>query len=174
LEIDIILDKFTPCLENIETGELISTSYSKAGHGELKGLKRQGWNFNWTSKSLKNCEVYKLTIENDRNIQGLIAIEDIKRDKAVYIRIVESAPHNFGKNKRYNGVGGHLFAIAAKRSTELGYDGFLYMDAKNIDLVRHYQKILGAKFLGMYHDYRMYVDEEAVQKLLKKYTLLEE
>ena len=92
---------------------------------------------------------------------------------AVYVNIAESAPHNIGRDKRYNGVGGHLFAIAARISYEKGYGGFIFMDAKNVELVKHYSKALGAVLIGRPHPYRMFVDEENAVKLLNKYTFEE-
>lgn len=168
---NLIIDKFTPCLENTETGELVPTVYERANKNDLLQLK--GWNFNWLAKELENAEIYKLCVANDKNIQGLVAVTDFQRDKAVYVNIAESAPHNLGKNKKFNGVGGHLFAIAAKISLEKGYGGFLFMDAKNTELVKHYSKTLNAVLLGRPHPYRMLVDEENAIKLLKKYTFEE-
>ena len=67
-----------------------------------------------------------------------------------------------------------MFAIAANESMKKGYGGFVFMDAKNEDLVRHYQEALGATFLGMPHPYRMFIDEESAQKLLQTYTMYKE
>jgi len=121
---DISIDTFSPCLENSRTGEIVETFFSKADSAELKGLQKRGWKFNWASKQLNNCEIYKLTVKNDKQIQGLVAIQDFPKDRAIYVNIAESAPHNMGKSKQYNGVGGHLFAVAAKRSMELGMTDF--------------------------------------------------
>lgn len=167
--LEIIIDKFTPCLEDAKTGNILETIYSLASKSELENLK--GWKFNWLSDDLKNAEIYKLQIKGYPDIQGLVALTRFERDKAVYVDIAESAPHNFGENKKYNGVGGHLFAIAAHRSKELGYGGFVFMDAKNKDLVEHYRNTLSATLLGMPHPYRMYIDEDAADTLLKIYTL---
>ena len=169
---DIRIDKFTPCLEERATGKIVDTSYSLASKKELSKLK--GWNFNWTASDLKDAEIYKLTLTDNEEIQGLVAITKFERDKAIYVNIAESAPHNLGRQKRYNGVGGHLFAIAAKKSMDFGYGGFVFMDAKNTDLVKHYQKVLGAALLGMPHQYRMIIDEESAAMLLNNYTLKEE
>jgi len=171
---DVSIDIFSPCLENAKTGEIVDTFYSKADKKELTGLQKKGWNFNWTSKDLKNAEIYKIKIKNDNRIQGLIAIQDDPKNSAIYVHIAESAPFNLGKSKQYKGVGGHLFAIAVKRSIDLGYDGFVYMDAKNLKLVKHYEKTLGATFIGQPRPYRMAIKEYAVKKSLEKYTLKEE
>ena len=170
---DVPIDTFTPCLENAKTGEIFETFFTKAEKRDLAKLRNKGWNFDWESSQLNNSEIYKLMIKNNGQIQGLVAVRDFPRDNAVYVDIAESAPHNMGKAKIYNGVGGHLFAVAAKRSMDLGYGGFLFMDAKNMKLVEHYRNTLGAVFIGMPHKYRMAIDENTAQKLILKYTLQE-
>lgn len=164
------IDRFTPCLVEISSGEIVDTQYSLA---TTEDLKINGWNFNWSDSDLRNSEVYKLTLKGDNKIQGLVALNDFKKDNAVYVKLAESAPHNIGKNKKYDGVGGHLFAIAIKKSIERGYGGFIFMDAKNIELVEHYHKILGAVHIGGVHPYRMYIDENKAQEILDYYTLEE-
>jgi len=172
MEIDILIDKFTPCLERISTGELLPTTFSLAKDKELIGLKRKGWNFNWNDETLKNSIIYKLTLKDDNVIQGLIAVEINPKDYAIYARLVESAPNNIGKTKEYIGVGGHLFAIAVKLSFALGFDGFVYMDAKNPQLVKHYAETLGAvPIRTRVHDYRMAIVEKNAKQILEKYTL---
>ena len=165
----IEIDTFTPCLENVKTGEIIPTSFSEANRTELAALR--GWNFNWLHPNLRNATIYKLTTRIDDTIQGLIALTEYPRDIAVYINIAESAPQNLGKNKHYFGVGGHLFAIAAKQSMEWGYGGFLYLDAKNMKLVNHYKKALGAIHVGGVHPFRMVIDEDAAIRLIQIYSL---
>ena len=165
---NIEIDKLTPCLEKISTGKIVNTIYSKALENELNSLI--GWNFKWSEISKNKFEIFKLNAENDDRIQGLIAIANAAADKAVYVKIAESAPHNLGDNKEYLGVGGHLFAIAVTRSFELGYGGFIYMDAKNLKLVKHYSKVLGASFIGSPHPFRMAVDEQAAARLIEYYN----
>ena len=109
---------------------------------ELESISKKGWKFNWLDETLTDCEIYKLCLSDNDTIQGLVALTDFKRDKAVYVNIAESAPHNLGKHKKFNGVGGHLFAIACQTSVNKGYGGFVFMDAKNSELVEHYKNAL--------------------------------
>ncbi len=164
----IEIDKLTPCLERVSDSQIVDTSFSVVEKSELSGLKN--WLFNWNAPDLKDCEIFKLSVEGDERIQGLVALHIMKRDRAVYVKIAESAPHNKGKNKEFVGVGGHLFAIAVQRSYELGFDGFAYLDAKNVELVKHYAKTLGAILIGHPHPYRMIIDEEAAYKLKQVYN----
>ena len=165
---NIEIDKFTPCLEKTATGEFVKTSFAPASVSDLNNLN---WKFNWNDIDLSYAKIFKLLADGDNRIQGLIALSDFPKDRAIYVNIAESAPHNMGSKKEYYGVGGHLFAIAAFYSYKSGYGGFVFMDAKNMELVEHYKNALGAKLLGIPHPYRMFIDEDAAQKLLEKYTL---
>lgn len=171
MDVDIEIDQFTPCLLDAKTGKLVDTAFTPAAGAELRKVK--GWGFDWTDKALDQDEIYKLTLAGSDEIQGLVALRKMDRDRAFYVHIAESAPHNLGPEKRFSGVGGHLFAIAAHKSMEAGYGGYFFMDAKNLELVKHYQKTLGAMWLGIPHEYRMIVDEEAAARLLEIYTFEE-
>ena len=169
--VDIAIDRFTPCLFDTRTGDLVETFYSLASPNDLKGLKAQGWLFNWLGKDLKDSEIYKLTLKGDSEIQGLVAMESRSDAFAYHVSLAESAPHNRGNSKVFDGVGGHLFAIAAQKSMDAGYGGFIFFEAKNRELVNHYAEKFGAVWLGRPHEYSMIIDEEAAQNLLENYTL---
>ena len=169
--LDIEIDEFTPCLRDTQTGEIVDTSFSRATVDEITGLKKKGWAFNWRHPSLKGTEIYKLTLRGSSEIQGLIALEPWARDMAYHISLAESAPQNRGIGKLFEGVGGHLFAIAAKKSYDAGYGGFVFFEAKNIKLVEYYSEKFGAMLIGRPHEYSMIIDEAAAVKLLNSYTL---
>ena len=119
---------------------------------------------------MNHSNIYKLQLKDDDMIQGLVSAEVIRG--AVYVRLVESAPHNLGKSKKYDGVGGHLFAIAVKLSYSMGFGGYVFFDTKNEELVKHYSEKLGAnRVLTRIHEYRMEIDEYNAVKLLENYTL---
>lgn len=169
MKIDMLIDKLTPCLEDSD-GNIYKTVFSLATKKDLTGLSAKGWHFNWNDDDLRLTNIYKLLVDGDDTIQGLVSAE-VGRG-AVYVHLVESAPHNIGENKIYAGVGGHLFAIAAKLSDAMGFDGYLYFEAKNLELVEHYIKTLGAnRVLTRFHEYRMELSEENAQRIIEKYEL---
>ena len=171
MHIEIEIDRFTPCLLDRDTGQLVDTDYRLVSKAELAQTKKQGWLFNWTHKSLSGSDVYKLCVKGSGEIQGLVAVEDVAKNSAFHVSLAESAPWNKGDEKRFEGVGGHLFAIAAQKSLEAGYGGFIYFEAKNRDLVEHYREKFGAQLIRMRHKYSMIIDEESAQALLDAYTL---
>ena len=52
---NLYIDKFTPCLEDTKTGELVPTFFEKATKKELTELK--DWNFNWLDDDLKGADI---------------------------------------------------------------------------------------------------------------------
>ncbi|MCL2628345.1 MAG: hypothetical protein FWD44_06600 [Oscillospiraceae bacterium] len=170
MSIDVIIDKLTPCLEEVSTGDIYQTTFSTTEIEELDDLQAKGWNFDWTDNELSRYNIYKLQLKDDDIIQGLVAAEVVRG--AVHIRLTESAPHNIGKDKKYIGVGGHLFAIAIKLSNAMGFNGYVFFDAKNMKLVDHYTESFGANRIPTrVHIYRMEINEINAQELLEKYTL---
>jgi hypothetical protein len=170
MKIEIQIDKLTPCLVELATGDIKQTTFSVAAKSEVQNLRDSGWLFDWTSEELSKSIIYKLQLKDDNVIQGLVAVESYTG--AIYVRLAESAPHNQPHNKKYDGVGGHLFAIAIKLSLAMGFGGFIFFEAKNQKLADHYTEKFGANHLKIrYHDFRMEIDGQAAQNIIDNYTL---
>jgi len=140
MQIDIEIDKFTPCLIEHKTGKELTTRYYHIKEDDVKNLK---WLFNWTALFENGYEVMALSLKDSQEFEGLVAYQVQPENNSVYVALVESAPHNKEPNKKYDGVGGHLFAIAVKKSFDLGYEGHIYFQAKT-ELVDYYAKVFNA------------------------------
>jgi hypothetical protein len=163
------IDKFVAYLED-RAGNILPTESVRLSASELKGFnKRNGWYINWRTEA-KTMEVYGLRLAGGTEIQGLISLVNDPESSAVKLGWVAAAPWNQGKlgEKKYIGVGGHMFAIAAQRSVDLGYNGYMWGMAKNQRLLKHYIDSLGARRIG--NSYRISINEKAAETLLKKYT----
>lgn len=171
--IDIWIDEIVPCLKNTETGETEETVVFRIeSRSYLRNFRQDnGWRINW-ARLPKDIEIYALATSSDNEIQGLIGIRNDATAKAAYLYWACTAPHNnihdFGKQK-YSGVGGHLFAIAADKSVQWGYDGLMYGYAANEELLKHYIATLHAEFIGITHDFHFIIDEVAAKRLLEVY-----
>ena len=84
----------------------------------------------------------------------------------VQINLVESHPENVGRQKRYQGVAGSLFAYAANLAFELGHNGFVMFIAKS-ELIPHHEKTLGAMRIG--RGPKMFIDTAASSRLVTQY-----
>lgn len=165
MPLDFIIDKITHSIECKLTGARFETRIISLRKEDLKFVsKRSGWNFLWRAE-LNNPEkeVYKLLIEENPVIQGLISLA-IKEDHIV-MELIESAPHNIGENKQYLGVAGNLVAYACYVSFNKGFEGNVAFIAKT-SLINHYEASLGAIHIG--HQ-RMIIETEAAWKLVKQY-----
>lgn len=125
----------------------------------------------WSSL-LKEHEIYALVLKGSVDIQGLVALSGSDDYEGVYAAWMCAASQNnkdFMDTPKYLGVGRHLFAIAAQRSDELGYDGFITGFAANMELVVHYKKAFDAEHIGMLHPYQIIIGEEAAHHIREVY-----
>lgn len=171
--INVIIDEFTPCLKDGKTGELIQTEVIRVKRKSFlkKYNKKNGWYVNWASLAEEN-EIYALVVEGSVDIQGLVAIAPDQDMKAVYIAWMCTSPDNnklLTDDVRYLGVGGHLFAIAAQKSVEYGYEGYMYGFAANQDLLKHYVDTFDGEVIGILHPYQFAIDEINAQKIMEVY-----
>ena len=149
--LDFVIDKLTHSLEDVTTGDIFLTEVLPLEKADLKDItKKLGWKFNWKTEFVTTeKQVYKLILQNQpKIIQGLICLTN--EIDHIFMPLIETAPHNFGKTKKYLGVAGNLVAFACKLSFEKGFDGYVSFKAKT-KLIPHYSKTLGAKVLyGQY------------------------
>ena len=166
MQLDFEIDKLTHSLEDTRTGEVFLTEILPIEKADLKFItKKSGWNFNWkTEFSVAERQIFKLILQQQIDIvQGLICFEQ-KQDH-IFMHLIEAAPHNFGKNKKYFGVMGNLVAFCCKVSYQNGFDGELGFDSKT-SLIPHYIKELGAIHFG---GQRMVILKESAIKLITRY-----
>ena len=172
--INIWIDEIVPCLKDTVTGEMKETVVFKIeSRSYLKQYTEQnGWQINWIELPV-DVEVYELALKDTKEIQGLVAVKNDVNSRAAFLHWACTAPqnnkHDFGKQK-YSGVGGHLFAIAADKSVQWGYEGAMHGFALNKELLEHYIETFNAEFLGMLHDYQFFINEINAKKLLEVYN----
>lgn len=140
--VTVLIDVVTPCLKDAKTGELYGTEVVRIKRKSFlsKFNKKTGWHVNW-SKFDENTEIYALTLAGTMDIQGMIALKRDEDAKGVYISWACASPENdvyFTGKRKFYGVGGHLIAIAAEKSMQYGYGGFLHADAVDAKLLQHF------------------------------------
>lgn len=168
------VDELTPCLKDVSTGEMIDTEVIRIKRKSFlqKYNKKNGWYTSWDSL-LKDYEVYALVIKGTVDIQGLVALKDDKEMGALYIAWMVAAPFNnyhFVDQKRYSGVGGHLFAIAATKSEEYGYGCEMMGFAATKQLEDYYVEAFGAERIHMLHPYQIVIPAESGRQIKEVYT----
>ncbi|MCR5530891.1 MAG: hypothetical protein K6F26_03490 [Lachnospiraceae bacterium] len=170
------VDLITPCLKDAVTGEMVDTEVIRIRRKSFlrKFNKRTGWYASWEELAEEH-EIYALVVHGTVDIQGLIAIRNDLEMKALVAQWMVSAPWNNpmmdGEDqKRYYGVGGHLFAIAAAKSREYGYDGEFTGVAASRKLQEYYEKTFGAISYRLMHPYQIIITAESARQIEKVYT----
>lgn len=130
-------------------------------------LKKDGWNFNWRQLARQdNSQPYILKlVDPPKTVEGALLLR-IEAEMLI-MDVLEIAPHNVGKNKRFDFVAGALIAYACRESFKIegNYKGFLTFVAKT-KLIDWYKKKYGAELtLGQ----RMFIDWENGKKLIEEY-----
>ncbi|MBQ3721339.1 MAG: hypothetical protein IJM92_00825 [Fibrobacter sp.] len=121
----------------------------------------------------KNSEIYALVVKGTVDIQGLVSLQNNSDAKAIYIQWMCSAPQNnklLTENIKYSGVGGHLFAIAGKKSEDYGYKGDVFGFAASEKLLGHYVEKLGAVPICMLHQFHFGIFSEQMKNIMEVYT----
>ncbi|MDR0320483.1 MAG: hypothetical protein LBI28_03190 [Treponema sp.] len=166
MELDFEIDKITESIENAQTGESLDTIVLPVTKADLEAVaQKNGWIFDWKAEFSKpEHQVYKLVTKKEpHTIQGLVSLK--KMEDHVFMYLIENAPNNIGKGKKYIGVCGNLTAYGCKLSKDYGFDGVIAFDAKTA-LIPHYEKTLGAVHLG---GNRMAIFEADAQNITDKY-----
>jgi hypothetical protein len=170
-EVDIEIDLLTESVLEVSSGKTFKTEVRAASIKLLNSIhKKNGWKFNWKKEEKEiNRLVYKLVLKSNKAILlGLISIET--REDHVHIHLVEKTPIEFGASKKYEGIGGNLFAFACKYSQEIGFDGAVAFYAKT-HLIHHYSVTLGASLIK---NQKMFIHSKQAYVLINKYFKDEE
>lgn len=171
--IPFLIDGLTPCLKNVLTGDIVETEVIRVKRKSFlsKFNERTGWYVDW-SKFDKETEIYALVLKGTVDIQGLIALTDDEQSNAVYINWACTSPENNvwrNGSKLYEGVGGHLFAIAINISEQRGHGGCVHAIAMDKDILQHYVEAFDAVVIGIMHPYHFVIEEESAKKIKEVY-----
>ena len=169
--IDIEIDALTESVVEVSTGKIYKTHVSKTNLKFLNTIhKKNGWKFNWKKEEKEiNRLIYKLVLKSNKSILlGLISFET--KEDHVHIHLVEKNPNEFGMSKKYEGIGGNLFAFACKYSQEIGFDGVVAFFAKT-NLIHHYSVTLRAR---LFKNQKMLIFKSDAEFLIDKYFKDEE
>ena len=128
-------------IHDLLTGKLVRAVIEPMKRREFRGIDRRRFDkFNWGKH--KTQEVYKLRLESDEVILGLMCIEGRPEMDAVEIVLLEVGKENLGATKRLDHIVGCLISFACLESFIRGYEGFTFLMPKTV-LITHYRNKYG-------------------------------
>lgn len=133
------------------------------GINKTELILHKGFNFNW--EIIDSEKVFKLTLaENDETI-GLMALELFDSEQRVEIQLIESSTGNIGRNKYYSRIAGCLLAHAARIAvTRYGARAAISLIPKT-KLINHYIGEYGFQFVGK----SLFMEGKSLIKLIDYY-----
>ena len=163
--LSIYIDRITHSIEDASTLESVETDIIALHEMDLKAiLKKAGWRFNWRKEfNTPGRQLYKLVVKGGSIIEGLISLRLFEAH--IEMELIETAPHNFGRSKKWVGVPGNLVAFACKMSFDSGLEGFVGFEAKT-RLIQHYIDKFGAALI---YKNRMSISGNSAKKLVNSY-----
>lgn len=136
---------------------------------DLKKLNRWRYFFDW-KQLYGSTELYKLCLEGDEDIKGLMAIVDYPEEYRIEVRLIAASKENVSlklanrkTTKEYDQVALCLMEFAARTAlVKYGFMACLSLVPKT-SLRNHYIKKYGMKGAGL----SLYLDSIGMQKLIQ-------
>lgn len=143
------INGLSECVD-MSSGKRITTEGIAASQEVVRSVfKKDGWLFNWKMEYEKTDRklFYLRTCTEDPRAQGFISATPMFTEKYIFLHLIEKAPHNMGRERKYDLVSDCLIAYMCKTSYELGFDGFVAFVAKT-KLIDHYTQKFGAEMIN--------------------------
>lgn len=145
------------------SGELIEARVEPVEGKDWANIeKNNAFQFDWNLE--KRHEAYKIRLDSDEEILGLISFKDIPREFRIHICLIEVNRKDVGRKKRYDHLAGCLLAFACEQSFKRDYDGYVSLRSKT-ELIGHYVSKYGFQQLGK----NLFIDLADAERLINEY-----
>lgn len=133
---------------------------------DYKAIKKAKFHFNWEKE--KENLVFKLRLEGDDEILGLMSLKNYPSDKRFQINLLAVSNNNIGKEKQYDGIVGNLIAFACREAIKLYSENACVSLFPKTELRKHYvEKYNMIDFGGE----QVFLEGNQLYKLLSKYEV---
>jgi hypothetical protein len=133
---------------------------------DFKILTKKQYSFAW-NLARRSAIIYKLHIEGEKDILGVMALVDIPGDKRIEIKLLASSVENQGRNKTYDRIAGCLIAFACRLSVDkYNVDACVSMVPKT-ELRKHYMQ----KFHMLDGGWQLYLEADELYTIINEYLL---
>jgi hypothetical protein len=127
------------CIMNIievSTGKTCTIEVLSVESTDYKLLTKARYFFDWNEE--KGQEIYKLVLEGQNDILGLVSIERYPKEWRIHIRLLTVSAENKGGQKVYEKIAGNLIAFVSKIAvTDFGEFACVSLRPKSA-IAKHY------------------------------------
>lgn len=98
----------------VDTGRKIKVVIEPVESRDFTQLTKKRYFFDW--KAERSQEIYKLHLEGEKDILGLVSFERIPKEWRIHIRLLTVSEENRGKDKKYEHIIGNLLTYVSKHA----------------------------------------------------------
>jgi hypothetical protein len=132
---------------------------------DFANLTKSRYFFTW--KSLRQtATIYKLQIDGNDDILGVMALIDYPAEKRIEIKLIANSRENQGRFKQYDRIAGCLIAYACRLSADKYSESACVSLIPKTTLVNHYKQT----YHMIYSGWQLYLESDALQMIIKKYA----
>lgn len=127
-------------------------------------LTKKRYSFNWQSLK-KSTIIYKLTIEGEKDILGVMALIDFPDEFRIEIKLLACSVENQGRNKKYDRIAGCLIAFACDLCAKKYLLNACVSLVPKTALLNHYKQ----KYYMVWNGKQLYLEGILLDKLVIEY-----
>lgn len=151
---------------HVATQQPKNITIEKMEEVDFKKIKRKNFNFNWGLE--KKNEVFKLRIDGEDEILGLMSLIYFEQEQRIEIHLLAASNVNIGQNKIYEGIAGNLIAYACRECVKLYPENACVSLIPKTDLRQHYVNQYGMIDDGGYH---LYLEGMSLYNIINNYNI---
>jgi hypothetical protein len=148
----------------VATGKKLMASVTPLVNADFKQITKKRYFFDW-KKERGVSDLFKLTIQGEAEILGLLALIDFPREFRVQIHLLCVSRENQGKDKKYEGIAGHLIAFAGRVAISKYFEQACISLLFKTELRSHYK----AKYGFMDGGPQLFLEGQRLYELIKKH-----
>lgn len=134
-------------VEEVETGRMHKVIIESVEKSDFEQLTKAKYFFDW--KLERSHEVYKLHIEGESEILGLVSLEQIPNEWRIHIRLLTVSVENKGRDKKYERIIGNLLAFVSKLAVKDYAEMSCVSLVPKSKIAKHYIEKYGMRITGM-------------------------
>ena len=131
---------------------------------DFRLITKKRHSFDW-KKERGISNLFKLIVQGEADILGLLAIIDYPREFRMQIRLLSVSRENLGKMKKYEGIAGCLIAFAGRMAVSKYFEQACISLIPKTELRNHYKSKYGMTDGGA----QLFLEGSLLQAIIKKY-----
>lgn len=148
----------------VATGLKLKSSVTPLVNADFKQITKKRYFFDW-KKERGISDLFKLTLQGESEILGLLALIDFPQEFRVQIHLLCVSRENLGKDKKYEGIAGSLIAFAGRVAITKYLEQACISLLPKTELRSHYKSKYGMMDGGP----QLFLEGTRLNDLVKKY-----